>query len=171
MNVTIMGTGNMGRGIATRLLACGHRVTLLDREAGNSGALARELGGSVDAGTVGDPIAGEAVVLAVPYEAAAPLVRQYGETLSGKVVVDIINPVDWQTFDGLVTPPTARRQRRSRRGHPRGRGSSRPSTPPSPERLSRERSRASRRMSTWPAMTPRPRRWSRSWCATVGSWR
>jgi len=31
MEVTIIGTGNMGRGIATRLLAGGHEVTLLDR--------------------------------------------------------------------------------------------------------------------------------------------
>lgn len=103
MQVTIIGTGNMGRGIATRLLAGGHEVTLLDREPGKSEELARELGGS--AGAVGDPIVGDVVVLAVPYDAAAPLVQQYGEGLSGKVVVDITNPVDWQTFDGLVTPP------------------------------------------------------------------
>lgn len=105
MNVTIIGTGNMGRGIATRLLAGGHKVILLDRDGARSEALAGELGGSAGAGTVGDPISGEVVVLAVPYEAAAPLVRQYGEALSGKVVVDITNPVNWETFDGLVTPP------------------------------------------------------------------
>ena len=46
MDVKIIGTGNMGRGIATRLLAGGHQVTLLDREADNSEALAREFGGS-----------------------------------------------------------------------------------------------------------------------------
>ena len=105
MDVTVVGTGNMGRGIATRLLAGGHGVTLLDREASKAEDLARELGGSVNAGAVGDPISGEVVVLAVPYEAAATLVGQYGEALSGKVVVDITNPVDWETFDGLVTPP------------------------------------------------------------------
>jgi NADPH-dependent F420 reductase len=105
MNVAIIGTGNMGRGIATRLLAGGHEVTLLDREAGKSEELARELGGSVNAGTLGDPIEGEVVVLAVPYDAAVPLVQQYGEEFSGKLVVDITNPVDFQTFEGLMTPP------------------------------------------------------------------
>ena len=104
MNVTIVGTGNMGQGIATRLLAGGHEVTLLDRDGAKSEALAGELGGPVASGTVGDQISGEVVVLAVPYEAAAPLVRQYGGALSGKVVVDITNPVNWETFDGLVTP-------------------------------------------------------------------
>ena len=32
MNVTIIGTGNMGRGIATRLLSGGHGVTLIDHD-------------------------------------------------------------------------------------------------------------------------------------------
>ena len=105
MQITIIGTGNMARGIGTRLVAGGHEVTLLGHETGKSEELAGDLGGSVRAGTVGDAIAGDVVVLAVPYEAVVPLMRQYGEGLSGKVVVDITNPVDWQTFDGLVTPP------------------------------------------------------------------
>ena len=104
MQVTIIGTGNMARGIATRLLAGGHEITLLGHEAGEGEGLARELGSSVGAGTVGDPIPGDVVVLAIPYEAVGPVVQRYGDTLSGKVVVDITNPVDWQTFDGLVTP-------------------------------------------------------------------
>lgn len=105
MQTTIIGTGNMARGIATRLRAGGHEVTLLGHEAGKGEELARELGGSVGAGTVGDSIVGDVVVLAVPYEAARSLVQQYGEELSGKVVVDITNPVNWETFDDLVTPP------------------------------------------------------------------
>ena len=43
-------------------------------------------------------------MLAVPYEAAVPLVRDYREQLHGKVVIDITNPVDWASFDGLVVP-------------------------------------------------------------------
>lgn len=104
MQVTIVGTGNMARGIGTRLVAGGHEVTLLGREDGKGEELARELGGSARAGTVGDDVAADVVVLAVPYEAAAPILQQYGDALAGKVVVDITNPVDWQTFDGLVTP-------------------------------------------------------------------
>ena len=105
MRITIIGTGNMARGIATRLLAGGHDVTLLGTEADKAKELAGELDGSIGSGTTGDVIEGEVVVLAVPYEAAAPLVQEYGEVLSGKVVVDITNPVDWDTMDGLVTPP------------------------------------------------------------------
>ena len=104
MDVTIIGTGNMARGIATRLLAGGHETTLLGTEAGKAEGLANEFGGSVGAGVVGDEIPGDVVVLAVPYDAATRVLREYGEALSGKTVVDISNPVDWQTFDDLVTP-------------------------------------------------------------------
>ena len=95
----------MARGIATRLLAGGHDVTVLGTEAEKAKELAGELSGSVGSGTTDSSIEGEVVVLAVPYEAAAPLVQKYGNGLSGKVVVDITNPIDWESMDRLVTPP------------------------------------------------------------------
>ena len=52
MDITIIGTGNMSRGIASRALAGGHSVTLLGHEAGKADALAGELSGGVRAGTV-----------------------------------------------------------------------------------------------------------------------
>jgi predicted dinucleotide-binding enzyme len=45
------------------------------------------------------------VVLAVWLDGAQKAVEQYGDQLEGKVVVEISNPVDAETFDGLVTPP------------------------------------------------------------------
>jgi predicted dinucleotide-binding enzyme len=44
-------------------------------------------------------------VLALPYGALAGASAEHGEQLAGKVVVDISNPVDFSTMDGLVTPP------------------------------------------------------------------
>ena len=120
MRITIIGTGNMARGIATRLLAGGHDVTLLGTEADKAKDLAGELDGSIDSGTTGDPIKGEMVVLAIPYEAAAPLVQEYGDALSGKVVVDITNPVDWDTMDGLVTPPESSAAEEIQKAAPEG---------------------------------------------------
>ncbi len=104
MDITIIGTGNMARGIATRALAGGHAVTLLGTEAGKAEALAGELSGDVRAGAVGDPLSGDVVVLAVYYPDARAAVEQYGDQLAGKVVVDITNPVDFETFDSLVVP-------------------------------------------------------------------
>ena len=50
MDITIIGTGNMARGIATRALAGGHSVTLLGTETAKAQALAAELSGDVRAG-------------------------------------------------------------------------------------------------------------------------
>jgi 8-hydroxy-5-deazaflavin:NADPH oxidoreductase len=103
-SVTILGSGNMARGIATRTRAGGSSVQLLDRHPDKAAALAAELGPGVTSGAIGDSPTGELVVLAVPYEAAAGLVRDYGGQLRGKVVIDITNPVDWASFDRLVVP-------------------------------------------------------------------
>jgi len=101
MDVTIIGTGNMARGIATRALAGGHAVTLLGTEAAKAQQVADELSGDVRAGTVGDALSGDVVVLAVWYQALDDVLGRYGEQLAGKVVVDITNPVDPSTFQPL----------------------------------------------------------------------
>jgi predicted dinucleotide-binding enzyme len=104
MNVTIIGTGNMARGIGSRLVAGGQDVTVLGKETSDAEAVVGDIGGSAEAGRSGDAIADDVVVLAVYFPDAKAVVDQYGDGLSGKVVVDITNPVN-ETFDGLVTPP------------------------------------------------------------------
>jgi 8-hydroxy-5-deazaflavin:NADPH oxidoreductase len=101
MQITIIGTGNMARGIATRALAGGNAVTLLGTSADKAQALTDELSGDVRAGAIGDSISGEVVVLAVWYQVLDDVLGRYGDQLDGKVVVDITNPVDPQTFQPL----------------------------------------------------------------------
>ena len=50
------------------------------------------------------PIDGDVVILAVPYPAVAGILSAYGDQLRGKVVVDISNPLNFETFDSLVVP-------------------------------------------------------------------
>jgi predicted dinucleotide-binding enzyme len=102
MNITIIGTGNMARGIATRALAGGHTVTLLGTSREKAQALADELSGDVRAGTVGDPLSGDVVVLAVWYQALDDVLGRYGGQLVDRTVVDITNPVDPQTYAPLT---------------------------------------------------------------------
>jgi predicted dinucleotide-binding enzyme len=101
MDVTIIGTGNMARGIATRALAGGHSVTLLGTETGKAQALADELSGDVRGGQVGDRLAGDVLVLAVWYAALDDVLGRYRDQLDGKVVVDITNPIDVDAFEPL----------------------------------------------------------------------
>jgi len=110
MKVTIVGAGSMARGIGTRVLAGGSSVELVHADAGKAADLAAQLeqgtpGATVSTTVLGEPVTGEIVVLAVPYEAVPAVVRSCGPSLAGVVVVDITNPVDWQTMDRLTTPP------------------------------------------------------------------
>lgn len=83
----IIGTGNMGKAIGGLLAEGGSTVTYLTHD---------------QAGTVA--LSGDVVVLAVPHPAVASIVEAYREALAGKVVVDITNPVNFETFDSLVVP-------------------------------------------------------------------
>jgi predicted dinucleotide-binding enzyme len=102
MDITIIGTGNMARGIATRALAGGNTVTLLGTDQEKANALAAELSGDVRTGAVGDPISGDVVVLAVWYQALDDVLGRYGDQLSGKTVIDITNPVDLESYAPLT---------------------------------------------------------------------
>ncbi|MGG5173036.1 NADPH-dependent F420 reductase [Pseudarthrobacter sp. J1738] len=104
-NLTIIGNGNMARGIATRALAGGFTVEILGQDAAKAQALATELGAGVTSGTTASAPQGEIVVLAVPFDAAKTIVSTYGDALAGKTVIDITNPVNFETFDSLVVAP------------------------------------------------------------------
>ncbi|MDQ3866763.1 MAG: NADPH-dependent F420 reductase [Actinomycetota bacterium] len=103
MKITIIGAGNMGRAIASRAVAGGHDVEIADHTPEKAQALAEEVGGT--ALEPGGKIGGEVVVLAVYYPALAAALDEYHEQLGGKVVVDISNPIDFETFEGLAVPP------------------------------------------------------------------
>jgi 8-hydroxy-5-deazaflavin:NADPH oxidoreductase len=85
-HVSIIGTGNMGQAIASIVAKGGNTVELL---------------GSTDKDK---DVTGELVVLAVPYPAVQQVIDQRRDQLAGKVVVDITNPLNFETFDSLVVP-------------------------------------------------------------------
>ena len=101
MNVTIIGAGNMGRGIGTRLIAGGHKVTFVDANPETAQKAAADL--KAEVGTLDTPL-GDVVVLAVWYGTNIEIAKQLGSKLAGKVVVDIANPLN-STYDGLATAP------------------------------------------------------------------
>jgi 8-hydroxy-5-deazaflavin:NADPH oxidoreductase len=106
MHVTVIGTGNMARGIGRRLLAGGHDLTIVGQDTEAAEAVVRDLGAE-DAAQVarsGDPVADNVVVLAIYFPDAKAFVEQNREVLAGKLLIDITNPVN-DTYDALVTPP------------------------------------------------------------------
>jgi NADPH-dependent F420 reductase len=85
-HVSIIGTGNMGQAIAAVAAKGGNSVELISSSEADK------------------RVTGDVVVLAVPYPAVAEVLQHRGESLAGKVVVDITNPLDFSTFDSLVVP-------------------------------------------------------------------
>src|SRR5688500_16942569 len=111
MNVLIIGAGNMGRGIATRLATTNARVVMHDVDSAKADGLAKELSSVAKTGSVRTTSApreavanSDIVILASWYGANLEVARELGSALDGKIVVDISNPLT-DSYDGLVTEP------------------------------------------------------------------
>jgi hypothetical protein len=100
--ISIIGTGGMGSAIAAIAAKAGAEVQVLARDLDKARELAAQTGAT--AATVGDALTGELVVLAVSFSVVDEIVTAYGAQLDGRIIVDLTNPVDFATFDGLVVP-------------------------------------------------------------------
>lgn len=85
-HVTIIGPGNMGQAIAGIVAKSGNTVELISEQDADK------------------PVTGDIVVLAVYYPAIDQIIAKHGADLAGKIVVDITNPINFETLDGLVVP-------------------------------------------------------------------
>lgn len=101
-SISIIGVGRMASALAGRALGGGNTVEIIGRDEAKAHELASRLGGAT-LGTIGEPPAGDIVVLAVPYASAAAAVGEFSEALAGKILVDITNPFA-PDLSGLVTP-------------------------------------------------------------------
>lgn len=84
---TIIGSGSMATAIGGVLADGGSSVTYVGHD---------QVGAA--------PLAGDVIVLAVPYPAVAGIIDAYGSQFDGRTVVDITNPLNFETFDSLVVP-------------------------------------------------------------------
>lgn len=84
--VTIIGTGTMANAIGGVLAGGGATVDYIGRSEAT------------------ETVSGNTVILAVPYPEVAGIIGQYGSQLAGKTVVDITNPLNFETFDSLTVP-------------------------------------------------------------------
>jgi 8-hydroxy-5-deazaflavin:NADPH oxidoreductase len=91
MNILVIGTGNMGSGFVKQLAAAGHQVSVTARDAAKAQALAQQYGAQA-LPAAGAAKAAEVIVVATPYAEVADALAKAGD-LSGKVVIDITNPV------------------------------------------------------------------------------
>ncbi|HEY2878990.1 NADPH-dependent F420 reductase [Nocardioides sp.] len=105
------GTGPQGRGLVRRWAAAGIPVLVGSRDSGRAAETAAELaeatGGDVRGLANADAAAaGDVVIVSVPYDGHAELLRSLAGALAGKVVVDCVNPLgfDQQGAYALAVP-------------------------------------------------------------------
>src|SRR5690348_16515450 len=106
MRIAVLGTGTVGRTLATKLVSLGHEVMMGSRQVGNEAAVAwaAAAGQLADEGNFADAAGfGELVVNATAGSASIDaLVSAEAENLAGKVLLDVANPLDFSS--GM--PPT-----------------------------------------------------------------
>jgi NADPH-dependent F420 reductase len=98
------GTGDQGRGLARRFALAGHPVVLGSRSSERAQAAAAAVRASVPGGVdvrggtnAEAADSGEIVVVAVPYEGHAALVADVADRLAGKIVIDCVNPLGFDS--------------------------------------------------------------------------
>ena len=90
MKVALIGTGNMGSGLARLIATAGHTLSITSRNAEKGRELARSVGATYKDRDVAKEA--DVVIIATGYGEAVAALRSAGN-LDGKVVVDITNPL------------------------------------------------------------------------------
>lgn len=107
MKITIIGFGNMGSAFARRLAASGHEVTLTGKNLEEAKKVASNAGNKVRVEQPSRAAANaEVVIAATPYSEQVNALRSLGN-LSGKVVVEISNPLNADMSELLVGHKTS----------------------------------------------------------------
>jgi NADPH-dependent F420 reductase len=105
------GTGPEGRGLAIRLAIAGEEVLIGSRDAARASAAADELlllaPGTKIRGAANAEAAAQAdtVFLTFPYEGQRPTLELLGSALDGKIVVNVIAPMEFQRGKGAIAVP------------------------------------------------------------------
>lgn len=95
MKIAVIGTGNVGRALGTRLAMEGHEVVFGSRDpgAGRVKELVREVPGEAEARVPPSAIdSADLVILATPWSGTREVVQGLGD-LSGKILIDCTNPL------------------------------------------------------------------------------
>lgn len=92
MKVTVIGAGNMGSAFVKQLHTAGHQARVTARNTAQAEALAARFPGVLAVPAAGAASDADAVIVATGHADAVAALRSVGD-LSGKVVVDITNPL------------------------------------------------------------------------------
>jgi NADPH-dependent F420 reductase len=106
MNIAIIGTGNVGRALATSFTRAGHQVVLASRDPEDAGAVAAATGSRSAASAAEAAAQADLVVLAIPFASAQEVASEIREAVVGKPVVDVTNRMSFGP-NGVETDTTS----------------------------------------------------------------
>jgi NADPH-dependent F420 reductase len=97
VNIAIIGTGNVGSGLASAFVGAGHHVYIAGRTAERASAAAATTGAEAVANPATAAALADVIVLAVPFGSVEALAEAIAPVSNGKIVVDVTNPAkeDW----------------------------------------------------------------------------
>jgi NADPH-dependent F420 reductase len=99
------GTGPQGKGLALRWAKAGIKVIIGSRSAERAAATAAELGAGVSGqDNAGTAAAADIVLVAVPWEGHGELLESLREQLTGKIVIDCVNPLGFDKQGPFALP-------------------------------------------------------------------
>ncbi|MEF3115277.1 NADPH-dependent F420 reductase [Streptomyces chrestomyceticus] len=100
------GTGDQGRGLAYRLARAGQKVIIGSRAAERAQAAAGELGHGVEGADNAECARrSDIVIVAVPWEGHAKTLQSLREELTGKLVIDCVNPLGFDKKGAYALKP------------------------------------------------------------------
>ena len=94
MKLAIIGSGNVGKALATSAVRGGHDVTLTASTPENAAEAAQKTGAKAAASNAEAVAGADIVILAIPAASASAVVSELGAALEGKTVVDVTNRVN-----------------------------------------------------------------------------
>jgi 8-hydroxy-5-deazaflavin:NADPH oxidoreductase len=93
LKIGIIGSGHVGSALGGVWAKAGNQVMFSSRSLDNDKRLAAEVGANAHAGTPQEAAAfGQVILFAVPYSAFPELVKSFGNSLKGKIVINASNP-------------------------------------------------------------------------------
>ncbi|HYK95413.1 MAG TPA: NADPH-dependent F420 reductase [Candidatus Dormibacteraeota bacterium] len=97
MNIAIIGTGNVGSGLAGAFVEAGHHVHIAGRTAAQGTAAAAATGADAATNPASAVALADVIVLAVPFGSVEAVAQAIRPVVNGKIVIDVTNPAkeDW----------------------------------------------------------------------------
>jgi 8-hydroxy-5-deazaflavin:NADPH oxidoreductase len=101
------GTGDQGKGLARRFALAGHSVIIGSRSAERARQAAESLGDGLGARGEENPVAAresDIVIVAVPWDGHRAILESLREELTGKIVIDCVNPLGFDKQGAYPLP-------------------------------------------------------------------